>query len=487
MPPSLSDLKSQFKKNREGQVSALQGFQSRFQTQPKTTIPKVDTSGFDFNAPRMSVAPAPTPIAQKTQAADSTALNRTQATPTPQPVQAPAPATETPPTTFTKPTLTPGRTPAQIAQATGQQTPAQQQTSALRQAFLGTLAPGAQEAGLAGQLGQISAGLATGQAGIEAGAAPRGITTPFVTGRQAALRRQTATEALPIQAQLAALQAQRQGQQTLAEAELGFAEEDITTAETAQIEQQAQQLQSGIASLVSQGITDPTEVFQQLQAAGINANFDDISAALGQAVVAPEDISTQIVEAGGNKVLINSQTGETIRVIGPTGTTTKADETAATEAFQKEGEVDTLQTKVDLIDGIRTHAGLNSRVGPNVFARRAFALADRFGAGQDFAGSVQQLTNQEFIDKLISAKAQGATFGALNQSEADSLRNAATKINAWEVKGDDGIGTGEWNIDEASFIAELDKIKTLANKAISRAGGTPETEIDIASIEEFIT
>ena len=205
-------------------------------------------------------------------------------------------------------------------------------------------------------------------------------------------------------------------------------------------------------------------------------------------------MSTQVVEAGGQKVLINSQTGETIRNLGPTAAVTKAQETAATaEAdaqLKREIEIDTLQTKVNLINDIETHPGLNSRVGPSALGlptRRGFAIADAFGAGDEFAGFVKQLTNQAFIDKLISAKAQGATFGALNQSEADSLREAATAINAWEVKDENGIGTGEWEVSETAFKRELDKIKEAVNKSIIRAGGEVEVDIDEAGLSEFIT
>ena len=145
-------------------------------------------------------------------------------------------------------------------------------------------------------------------------------------------------------------------------------------------------------------------------------------------------------------------------------------------------QVDSLKNKISNIETIINHPGLDSRVGPNKLARNAFALKDQFGQGADFAGSVRQLTNQEFIDTLIAAKAKGATFGALNQSEADSLRSAATKLNDWEVKDANGIGTGEWDIDEKSFVKELRTLQGLARKALERAGGTDETQ----SYDQFL-
>jgi len=136
---------------------------------------------------------------------------------------------------------------------------------------------------------------------------------------------------------------------------------------------------------------------------------------------------------------------------------------------------DSLQGKIDFLSEIGSHSGLNSRVGPTSFSRRAFAVADKFGAGQDFAGSVRQMASQEFLDKLINVKSQGATFGALTDREGDALRAAASKLNDWEMKDEDGNGIGEWNVDEKSFKKELDKIKTLAQKAFDKAGGVSAT------------
>lgn len=144
----------------------------------------------------------------------------------------------------------------------------------------------------------------------------------------------------------------------------------------------------------------------------------------------------------------------------------KADETGSDADI-----ADSLQGKIDFITEIGSHSGLNSRVGPTGFARRSFAIADKFGAGQDFAGSVKQLTSQEFLDKLINVKSKGATFGALSDREGAALRGAATKIADWEIKDENFIGTGEWNVDEASFKRELDKLQDLAQKAFNRATG----------------
>lgn len=103
-------------------------------------------------------------------------------------------------------------------------------------------------------------------------------------------------------------------------------------------------------------------------------------------------------------------------------------------------------------------------------------VSDITGSGQDFAGSVSQLASAETLDQVLNLKAQGGTLGALNETEGGWLRDAATKINNWEVKDDNGKGTGVWNIDEASFKSEVERLKELTSKAIERAGGRIQTE-----------
>ena len=68
------------------------------------------------------------------------------------------------------------------------------------------------------------------------------------------------------------------------------------------------------------------------------------------------------------------------------------------------------------------------------------------------------------LDQLINAKARGATFGALSEGELGILAKSATTLNDWEVKDEKGQGTGEWEIDEKSFLAEINKIKELAER-----------------------
>lgn len=92
------------------------------------------------------------------------------------------------------------------------------------------------------------------------------------------------------------------------------------------------------------------------------------------------------------------------------------------------------------------------------------------GAAQNFIGDVDQLSSKEFIDNLINVKGQGATFGALTEKEGMALRDAATKLNNWKIADSSGKTIG-YNIDEASFVTELNRIKELAQKGIAYKGG----------------
>jgi len=169
----------------------------------------------------------------------------------------------------------------------------------------------------------------------------------------------------------------------------------------------------------------------------------------------------------------------------PTSADIEAEQKAVNTA---NGQIETLQQKIDLVDAIQDSGGITARVGTTRFSREGFGIpftggkllgvsADTLfsevtGEGQQFAGGVHRLVSQEFLDALINAKKQGATFGALTDREGDALRMAATEISDWEIKDKDGKGMGYWNIDEATFNEKLNTIKESAKKAILRSKGT---------------
>jgi len=108
-------------------------------------------------------------------------------------------------------------------------------------------------------------------------------------------------------------------------------------------------------------------------------------------------------------------------------------------------------------------------VGPNQLAR--LSISENFTNIQgDFIGSIDQLTSQLTLDKLVEAKESGATFGSLTDGERVILAQAATKINSYIVRMSDKpdsriIG---YKATEKQFSAELKKIRDLAQRDLDR-------------------
>lgn len=170
------------------------------------------------------------------------------------------------------------------------------------------------------------------------------------------------------------------------------------------------------------------------------------------------------------------------------------DKSSLTSAQLKDFEVNT-QRKVSEIESLLLADGLDSRVGPTAPSRRQYAILDAFGAGDYFAGSIQTLLGTLTLDKLISAKGSGATFGALSEGELALLAASASKINTWEIWKKDGkdvpYGTvgatpsGEWKIDEASFKAELQKIIDWSKEDAKRKLGYDPTLVKKSDLDEI--
>jgi hypothetical protein len=106
------------------------------------------------------------------------------------------------------------------------------------------------------------------------------------------------------------------------------------------------------------------------------------------------------------------------------------------------------------------------------------------GQRQQFIASVEQFVSKEFIDSLIEAKAAGATFGALTQSEQAALTSAATKIGTWRMTDDKGNVLG-YNTSEANMKAELAKVQAITRKAYETATGNAWTPDEQEMWEEL--
>lgn len=127
------------------------------------------------------------------------------------------------------------------------------------------------------------------------------------------------------------------------------------------------------------------------------------------------------------------------------------------KAKQSLREVDELETQVNTI---LNSGGLSTVVGPNIFSRGVARQKEGFfpslfatgatlltggrlsggivpeatGSADDVVALTEQLLSQQFLDKLVQVKGEGATFGALTDREGNSLRSAANAIAGTKIE-----------------------------------------------------
>ena len=184
--------------------------------------------------------------------------------------------------------------------------------------------------------------------------------------------------------------------------------------------------------------------------------------------------------------LTEQQAQDTFSNLKPDEISKKVEELRATKA-QNASTAQTFTDKVNQIKNIQADSGGEAAaVGSNFLSRdtggwlsgsiykmlHPVTAINNFlnGAKSNYVAGVQQLTNQETLNNLLQLKQAGGTLGALNESEGQMLRDAATKINNWAVKDSNGNVTG-YNTSEGNFNDELQRLKDLAQKAVDKAKG----------------
>jgi hypothetical protein len=179
---------------------------------------------------------------------------------------------------------------------------------------------------------------------------------------------------------------------------------------------------------------------------------------------------TQVIDQGGRKLLINSQTGEILKDFGTTN--------VATDVLQMAQKAEYIST----VDALKNHAGISKSVGVTGLARfTPFKVDVMTGQVADFTASVEQLASGLTLTSLIQAKEQGATFGALSDGEREVLAKAGTKINAWKRERDDG--SVYYAASEKDFKRELDKISNFAKLDYVLKGGSP-TDVGLVQMKD---
>jgi len=212
-----------------------------------------------------------------------------------------------------------------------------------------------------------------------------------------------------------------------------------------------------------QGAETPEDVFS---VAGQYGSVDMLDRAIKAEQLAnlredPEAlVPTSVIDQGGRKLLINTQTGELIKDFGVTDIGTD-EMTRAVES-----------AKIQQIDDLKSHEGLYKAVGPTKLGRFTPLRVDvATGKVAGFTSGVEQLVSGMTLQSLIDAKARGATFGALSEGELQVLAATASKIGSWRRTRDDG--TIFYEASQNDFMAELDKISNFAKLDALHKGADP--------------
>lgn len=374
----------------------------------------------------------------------------------------------------------------------GDKTTQQSQIDALRKGYLSTFAPSDAEKALQDELASYRESANLGVAGLEGQG--RGIPLDLVRGQQAILQKQAGIKEQSLLERLQMEQQNRTLAQQAAQAELGFAETDAAKEEARQAATAAglKPIEVGGNLVALNPSTGKYEVVYQAPASGSESGFtlsegqqryDANGNLIAGAAKQTDPLAQRKAELEIAQLEQKLNGGESLTPM----------EQLQYEKLYKEvhpGEnsqaADVLQNKKQLLQDIMNSSGLASAVGilgstPTVF---------NIGQKQQVLGQLDQLISTEALDKLISAKAQGATFGALSEGELNLLKNSATTLGSWATRDKNGKLTG-FKIGEKEFNAELKHLLELTNKAISNAGSggstsgsAPPTEQEIQQMRD---
>lgn len=317
----------------------------------------------------------------------------------------------------------------------------------------------------------------------------------FITGQLSAIERRATDLAEPLDRKLARLQAARQSaldasKFALDRADKAYADEQASAKEKAKITEVGGNLvrlnsATGKYETVYEAPGKAAEGFTLGEG---QQRYD----ASGKLIASGAEKARDVRESGG--YLWERQPNGTWGVVGGNGPTDgggkvvnvngtdyirNSDGTFSLpnipESAASNEKLDALRGKVTLIDSLLSSKGMAGSVGPYGIARWTPFTADK-AERAEFAAGVNQLIGQETIDTLVSLKERGGTLGALSDQERVLLQTAASKIGSWIVRDKSGNPTGEFEVSEKDFKAELNRIKDLTNKAIERAGGSGGTD-----------
>lgn len=245
--------------------------------------------------------------------------------------------------------------------------------------------------------------------------------------------------------------------------------------QTAQVEQLLGIAPGGLGRIASQPNLDQQIKQAQLQGLKQDLAIDPLIkkaqlAKMNQDLTQGPSVSTSIVDVGGKKYLINSKTGDIIKEYA---------DTTGTGTFSTAQAKAVAQGNISQVKSILDNPALRAAVGPTSLARGTlpftnipYGTSGISGAKSNVIADIEQLRQSLTLTALQNAKANGATFGALSDSELQLLSQSSSKLGTWAKKDSGGNVTG-YSANEVDFKKELDKINYYAKLDYLLKGGDP--------------
>jgi len=365
---------------------------------------------------------------------------------------------------------------AYISELKGLQTRQEQKPLALNQALeqAGATKITKEMQDLEGQIATRTAALESGLTNIEGKAIPM----ELLTGEQAQLRRQGLAEIGTLQARQQVLQGNLAAAKDAAQraVDLIYAPEearikniiswlDVNKDQLTEKEKEKAASVTEMLKLQSEELANKKTL--QSYALNASANYPDAG------ILPSDDVQTVNTKIQSSRTYRTERARAEGLAGGGTGGGTAGNSYITPEGTVTPESIARMSAdaqEINIVDSLKNHPGLNNAVGTGLglFSRMFTPFT---GSRQDFIAEVERITSALSLDALINAKARGATFGALSDSELRILSSAATKIGTWR-KIKDGQVVG-YKASEDSFKKELDKISNLAKLDFILKGGNP--------------
>jgi hypothetical protein len=145
--------------------------------------------------------------------------------------------------------------------------------------------------------------------------------------------------------------------------------------------------------------------------------------------------------------------------------------TALNSLPAKQADLASTEKKIEVLEALANNKGIDTTVGAYGINRinfNPFSWSDK-AQKNSLIADIDKLVGEKALQALVDAKASGATFGALSDSELQLLKNSSAKFASW-ARDKDGDGkTDYYEIDEKTFKDEINRIKGEYQDILDRA------------------